>query len=50
VLDDLGIASFYDLRRCHEVKSFLPPNWDLAEAIIVVNPEIEEDGAPAHRG
>jgi hypothetical protein len=50
VLDDLGIASFYDLRRCHEVKSFLPRDCDLAEAIKEVNPEIEEDGAPVHRG
>ena len=49
LLGDLGIASFRDLRRRYaEVESFLPRLWDVAEAIMAANPEIEEDGAPGH--
>ena len=48
LLADLGIASFLDLRRRYaEVESFLPLLWDVAEAIMAVNPELEDDGAPA---
>lgn len=42
LLGDLGITSFSDLqRRSKEVKSFLPRVWEVAEAIIAANPDIE---------
>ncbi|MBA2518130.1 MAG: hypothetical protein H0V24_00535 [Chloroflexia bacterium] len=44
LLADLGIESFADLqRRGERVRDFLPPLWDVAEAIIAANPAI--DGA-----
>ena len=43
LLADLGIASSADLqRRGEQVKAFLPRLWEVAEAIIVANPEIQE--------
>jgi hypothetical protein len=40
---DLGIASFADLeRRCQESERFLPRVWEVAEAIMAQNPEIED--------
>ena len=48
LLGDLGITSFIDLRRrFDEVEMFLPRVWNVAEAIMAANPEIEDDGAPA---
>jgi hypothetical protein len=42
LLGDLGIASFVDLQqRSHQIKSFLPPLWEVAEAIMAANPDIE---------
>jgi hypothetical protein len=44
LVGDLGIASFAELqRRCAEVERILPRVWELAEAIIAVNQEIEDD-------
>ena len=49
LLGDLGITSFLDLwRRYAEVEAFLPRLWDVAEAIMAANPEIEDDGAPGN--
>ena len=46
LLGDLGIASFFDLqRRYAEVVNVLPQVWDVAEAIMATNPEIEDDAA-----
>jgi hypothetical protein len=43
LLVDLGIASFGDLqRRYDEVKRSLPQVWQVAEAIVTANPDIEE--------
>jgi len=43
LLGDLGIASFGDLqRRCELVKAHLDRVWDVAEAIMAVNPGIED--------
>lgn len=43
LLGDLGITSFTDLQpRCEQVKAMLPRVWEVAEAIIEANPEIEE--------
>jgi hypothetical protein len=43
LLGDLGIASFADLcRRGEQVRQLLPWAWELAEAIIAANPEIED--------
>jgi hypothetical protein len=43
LLSDLGITSFADLqRRMQQVKELLPRIWGVAEAIIAVNPGIEE--------
>ena len=42
LLGDLGIASFDDLRRrADEVEQSLPKIWDVAEAIMADNPDIE---------
>jgi hypothetical protein len=42
LLGDLGIASFADLqRRSQQVKEFLPRVWEVAEAILAANREIE---------
>jgi hypothetical protein len=44
LVGDLGIASFAELhRRCAEVERILPGVWGLAEAIIAMNQEIEDD-------
>ncbi len=44
LLADLGIVSFADLQRRHEeVKYFLPRVWEVAEAIMAANPEIEDE-------
>jgi hypothetical protein len=44
LLGDLGIMSFADLqRRGEEVKDYLPRVWEVAEAIMAANPDIEED-------
>lgn len=44
LLGDLGITSFADLRRRgEEVEAFLPRVWDVAEAIMAANPEIEDE-------
>ena len=43
LLADLGISSFFELRQCgDQVKRFLPHVWEVAEAIMAANPEIEE--------
>ena len=43
LLDDLGIASFADLRlRGAGVEAFLPRLWEVTEAIIAANREIQE--------
>lgn len=43
LLGDLGILSFADLRqRGAQVEQFLPGLWQVAEAIMAANPEIEE--------
>jgi hypothetical protein len=43
LLGDLGITSFSDLQqRAEQVKNHLPYVWEVAEAIIVANPEIED--------
>lgn len=43
LLGDFGIASFADLRqRCEQVEGLLPRVWEVAEAIIAANPEIED--------
>jgi hypothetical protein len=41
---DLGITSFADLqRRSDETKAFLPNVWEVAQAILVENPAIEDE-------
>ncbi len=48
LLGDLGVGSFFDLRRRYVgVKAFLPRLWKIAETILAADPEIEDDGAPA---
>ena len=43
LLGDLGITSLADLRqRGEQVRAFLPRLWEMAEAIMAANPEIEE--------
>ena len=43
LLGDLGIASFADLRqRGEQVEAYLPQLWELAEAIMAANPDIED--------
>ncbi|MBD0253223.1 MAG: hypothetical protein ICV31_01835 [Rubrobacter sp.] len=43
LLGDLGIASFGDLRwRGAEVEAFLPRLWDVTEAIVAANRDVEE--------
>jgi hypothetical protein len=43
LLSDLGITSFADLRqRGAQVKAFLPRVWEVAEAIMVANPDITD--------
>ncbi len=44
LLGDLGITSFADLQeRSAQVKAFLPRVWEVAEAIMAANPEIEDE-------
>ena len=46
LLADLGVTSFVDLqRRGEQVKALLPRVWDVAEAIMAANPEIEDEPA-----
>jgi hypothetical protein len=43
LLGDLGITSFTDLQqRSHQVKALLPHVWEVAEAIIATNAEIDD--------
>jgi hypothetical protein len=43
LLADLGIVSFADLRnRFEQIKNLLPRVWEVAEAIMAANPDIEE--------
>ena len=43
LLGDLGISSVGDMRRRGaEVEAFLPRLWDVTEAIIAANPDVEE--------
>ncbi len=43
LLSDLGIQSSADLqRRAEQIKAFLPRLWEVAEAILNANPEIED--------
>jgi hypothetical protein len=43
LLGDLGVASFADLKgRGDEVRRFLPRVWEMAEAVMAANPEIED--------
>jgi hypothetical protein len=43
LLDDLGILSPADLqRRSEQLRHFLPRVWEVAEAIIAANPEIDD--------
>src|SRR5579884_501523 len=43
LLGDLDIASFPDLqRRSEQVKEYIPRVWEVAEAIMAANPEIED--------
>lgn len=43
LLADLGITSFADLqRRSERVRAHLPQIWEIAEAIMAANPEIED--------
>jgi len=43
LVGDLGITSFADLQqRGEQVKGLLPHVWEVAEAIMAVNPEIED--------
>ncbi len=43
LLGELGIASFTDLQqRGEQVKALLPRVWEVADAIIAANPDIEE--------
>lgn len=43
LVGELGITSFADLqRRNDQVKALLPSVWEVAEAIIAANPEIED--------
>ncbi len=47
LLGDLGITSFADLqRRGDQVKGLLPRIWEVAEAIMAANPEIEDEPEP----
>ncbi len=44
LLADLGITSFADLQqRSEQVRLWLPRVWEVAEAIMVANPDIEDD-------
>ncbi len=44
LLGDLGIASFADLQqRSDRVKAWLPQVWEVAEAIMAANPDIEDE-------
>ena len=44
LVDDLGIASFADVRRrCAEVERFLPRVWEAAERIMASNQRIEDE-------
>ena len=44
LLGDLGITSFADLQqRGEQVRAFLPRVWEIAEAIMAANPEIEDE-------
>ena len=43
LLGDLGITSFADLeRRSAQLREFLPRVWEVAEAIMAANPDIED--------
>jgi hypothetical protein len=43
LLGDVGITSFFDLQqRSEQVKGAIPHVWQVAEAIMAANPEIEE--------
>jgi hypothetical protein len=43
---DLGITSYADLpERCEQVRQHLPHVWEVAEAIMAANPEIEDEPA-----
>jgi hypothetical protein len=43
LLADIGLASFADRRRrCEQVVAEIPRVWEVAEAIIAANPEIED--------
>jgi hypothetical protein len=43
LLADLGISSFPDLQqRCQQIEALLPRVWEVAEAIMAANPEIQE--------
>lgn len=47
LLGDLGITSFADLRRRGaQVEALLPAVWEVAEAIMAANPEIEAEQSP----
>lgn len=47
LLADLGITSFADLQqRSEQVRTFLPRVWEVAEAIMAVNPRIEDEPDP----
>lgn len=42
LVGDLGISSLVDLQmRCRQSRDFLPQVWQVAEAIMAVNPEIQ---------
>ncbi len=44
LLGDLGIITFADLQqRSEQVKALLPRVWELAEAIMAANPDIEDE-------
>ncbi len=46
LLGDLGITSFATLwQRSEHVKALLPPIWEVAEAIMAANPDIEDEPA-----
>ncbi|HEV2067550.1 MAG TPA: hypothetical protein VGR08_12010 [Thermomicrobiales bacterium] len=43
LLGDLGIASYADLRqRGEQIEACLPRVWDVAEAILAANQDIED--------
>lgn len=43
LLGDLGITSFADLQqRSEQIKALLPSVWEVAEAIMAANPQIED--------